>query len=229
VTELVSQQDPDDPGDLGRRVTARRRALGLSVDEVARRAGMDPGYLEHIEHHASARPGAAACMRLAGALETSVAWLRGAGVDFPPGHGHSPQATPQLVELDRAECFKLLRPGGVGRAVFVEERGAVALPVNFRVLDDEVVFRTGEGTIAQAVRRGGPLSVEVDHVDEALGEGWSVLVSGEANLLSDPSEISAVDALGVEPWAGGDRHLVVRLRPAEVTGRRIRRWRESAD
>jgi len=66
------------------------------------------------------------------------------------------------------------------------------------------------------------VSFEVDHLDEALAEGWSVLVSGEARVVTDPGELAAVSALGVAPWAGGDRDSYVRIIASEVTGRRIR-------
>src|SRR5579875_3383283 len=164
--EMMRMSDPtenhDDPGDLSRRVAARRKALGLDIEEVAKRAGMHPAYLEYLEHHARARPTPAACARLASALETSVAWLRGAGVGLPPGHARPPTGIPRLLELEPGTCLQLLQAGGVGRAVFVDERGVpTALPVNFRVIDGDIVFRTGEGAIARAVRTGKPLSIEV--------------------------------------------------------------------
>lgn len=212
-----------DPGSLGRRVLSRRRALGLDRDELARRAGIHPGYLEYVESHADAQPSAATRARLAAALETSVAWLQRAGAGSPPGSVGPPPGTPRLETLPREACLALLRAGGVGRAVFTGRRGPVALPVNFRVLDGRVVFRTDDGAIAAAVRERGTMSVEVDHLDEELGEGWSVLVSGEAELVDDPEGLALVVAQGVEPWAGGDRPLVVRLAVQEVTGRRILR------
>lgn len=220
-------ENHDDPGDLSRRVAARRKALGLDIEEVAKRAGMHPAYLEYLEHHARARPTPAACARLASALETSVAWLRGAGVGLPPGHARPPTGIPRLLELEPGTCLQLLQAGGVGRAVFVDERGVpTALPVNFRVIDGDIVFRTGEGAIARAVRTGKPLSIEVDHIDEALGEGWSVLASGEAQVTSGSDGLTETGPLNVEPWPSGDRHLVVRLTPRDVTGRQIRRWNE---
>ena len=176
-----------------------------------------------MEGDAEAQPSAATCAGLAAALETTVTWLQGGGADHPPGAAGPPPGTPRLEELGRDECLALLRPGGVGRAVFTGSRGPVALPVNFRVLDDHVVFRTDRGGIADAVRRQGSMSVEVDHLDEMLGEGWSVLVSGGAEVVDDPEELRRVVARGVAPWAGDDRPLVVRLAEEEVTGRRILR------
>ena len=81
MTAMGSERTgPDvDPGDLGRRVRERRERLGLPLAELARRAGMAPGYLEYVESRPGANPGAAAIARLAAALETTSAALRGGG------------------------------------------------------------------------------------------------------------------------------------------------------
>ncbi len=218
----ASAGEPRDRGDLGRRVVERRRELGLEREEVARRAGMDVGYLEWMEDHAGARPSMAACDRLAVALGTTVTALQGGGLEQPPGHYRPAQDVPLLAKLDLAECLELIRPGGIGRVVFEGSRGPVALPVNFRMLDEDIVFHTGEGTISAAVTAGRRVGWEVDRLDEALGEGWSVLVSGPASLVVDHEELRRVDELDIEPWAGGDRRHVVRIVAEEVSGRRIR-------
>ena len=123
--------------------------------------------------------------------------------------------------MGREECFALIAPGGVGRFVFLEGRGPVAVPVNFRMLGNDVVFRT-EATTSLSTRAGQlRVSFELDHIDEAMSEGWSVLLSGTAHRVEDPSELVEVAALGIEPWAGGHRDTYYRLRADEVTGRRI--------
>jgi hypothetical protein len=66
------------------------------------------------------------------------------------------------------------------------------------------------------------VSFEVDHIDPVLGEGWSVLVNGEASLVTVPAELKAAAGLGIGPWAGGDRDTYIRISPRGITGRRIR-------
>jgi nitroimidazol reductase NimA-like FMN-containing flavoprotein (pyridoxamine 5'-phosphate oxidase superfamily) len=217
----VGSQPVADPGDLGRRVAQRRKELGLDRNEVARRAAMDPGYLAYVEESSDARPSPAACTRLAVALGTTVNWLRGGGVEVPPGVHEPPRRTPILEEMSDDECVAHLRPGGIGRVVFDDERGPVALPVNFRMLDGDIVFRTGDGSIAHAVQQGKTLSLEVDHLDEALGEGWSVLATGSASEITDPERREKAEKVHITPWAGGDRHLLISLTPRKLTGRRI--------
>ena len=209
-------------GDLGRRVAERRRELGLSSEEVAIRAGMHPGYLETLEQSPSSQLARSALLRLAVALETTAEALTGGGIMAPPGRT-SPEGRPVLDSLDREACEGLISGGGVGRVVFHEPRGPVALPVNFRVLGDDVVFRTAQSAALIKSLGDGEISFEVDHIDEALGEGWSVLISGEAHEIADAAERKLAQDSGVTPWAGGDRDVYVRIVPGEVTGRRIRR------
>ncbi|MDA8341321.1 MAG: pyridoxamine 5'-phosphate oxidase family protein [Actinomycetota bacterium] len=213
------RSDPEDPGDIGRRVAHRRRELGLSRDELAEAAGMATDYLAYLEER-PAELTAGGILRLSKALDVPVGYLLGEGVDLPPGRGRA-GTHPVLSELDAAACTRLLAPGGVGRVVLVQDRGPVAIPVNFTVLDGDVVFRTSPG-FAAAVVAGQEVGFEVDHVDDALHEGWSVLVSGRAERLTDPGEVVRARALEVEPWAGGDRDDLVRIVPDEVSGRRIR-------
>lgn len=212
-----------DPGDLGRRVTERRVELGLSREEVARRAGMDPGYLEYLEQDQGATAGTSTLYRLAAALETTVARLHGEGFGQPVGSGTPPGGTAELEVMDRGACLELIRRGGVGRVVFVDSRGPVALPVNFRLLDDDILLRTGEGSIRAAVEATGIVSLEADHLDDTLGEGWSVLVTGHGVVVTDPDELRRADEVHIESWAGGQRPTTVRLVAEEITGRRIRR------
>jgi hypothetical protein len=209
-------------GDLGRRVGERRNELGLSTNTVATRAGMNASYLETLEQSSSPQLSRAALMRLAAALETTAETLTGGGVLAPLGRT-SPSSKPALRDLDRQACEELIRGGGVGRVVFQEPRGPVALPVNFRVLGDDVIFCTAPTAALVQSLGQARVSFEVDHIDDALGEGWSVLISGEAHAISDTAERELARALGATPWAGGDRDVYVRIVPAEVTGRRIRR------
>lgn len=216
---------PAEPGDLGRRVAQRRAELGLTLDEVAQRAGMHPGYLAYVEHNSVARPSETTCIRLASALGTTVPWLRGGTIDRPVGAAPDPGGVPHLEVLDPDESLRRLDGGGIGRAVFEDEQGPVALPINYRMVDGTLVFRTSEGTIAAALRAGRPISVEVDHLDDVQGEGWSVLVRGTASEVTDPDRLAELAHLHIQPWAGGDRHVTVVVKPTTLTGRRIIRQR----
>jgi nitroimidazol reductase NimA-like FMN-containing flavoprotein (pyridoxamine 5'-phosphate oxidase superfamily) len=208
--------------DLARRVAHRRRELGLSQEEVAHRARMTPGYLDHLEHSPSVALTRGSMIRLAGALETTVDYLRGGKIDRPPGPGRA-GPHPHLDLMSREECEAHLVRGGVGRFVFTSEQGPVALPVNFRLLDGDIVFSTRmHGVLTAAAAGDSPLGFEVDHIDDAMSEGWSVLVSGHARIVDDPDELARIAELGIEPWPGGRRETVIRIETATISGRRIR-------
>ena len=143
-------------------------------------------------------------------------------MDEPPGRAE-PSDRPLLESLSIDECRALVAPGGVGRVVFSNERGPVALPVNFRMLADSVVFRTEPDSDLLSNLPNDAIAFEVDHLDEALTEGWSVLLSGDGRAVVESSEYEQVASLGIAPWAGGRRDAYVVLSPIQVTGRRIRR------
>jgi len=212
-------------GDLGQRVAHRRRELGLSREEVALRAEISAGYLDYLEHGAAVAIPRGSLIRLAAALETTVEALRGGKVSRPPGPGRA-GPFPHLDTLTRETCETRLAGGGVGRLVFLSAGVPVALPVNFRYLEGDVVFRTRAGGVLAAAA-GTLVSFEVDNIDEAMSEGWSVLVSGHARLVDDPGELEQIATLGLEPWPGGRRGTVIRIETAAMSGRSIRQ-KESA-
>jgi transcriptional regulator with XRE-family HTH domain len=207
------------PGDLGRRVAQRRRDRGLSRKDLAHRAGLAESYVEYVEEKAAHVP-LISLSRLALALDTSVDELQGAAVQMPPGQ-RRPAAGASLETLDERECRALLAAGGVGRFVFTAPRGPVAIPVNYRMMEGDVVFLTAEQTSLTDVSDAEPVSFEVDRIDDAMSEGWSVLVTGRVRRVN-PDELRQLETLDIEPWAGGERTVYLRLKPREVTGRRIR-------
>ena len=210
---------PPDPGDLSKRIALRRAELRLSQEQVAARAGLSLRYLKYLERY-PARPSGTALRQLAAALRTTPAALLGAGAEAPPGRGRA-AGQQVLTKLMPAECRQLIAPGGVGRIAFCTASGPVVLPVNFAVLADTIVVRTAEGTVIDG-HADGPVALEVDHLDEALCQGWSVLVRGQAHRVAHPAEQWHMqDDAVVWPWAGGEREVYVRIIPGQITGRRI--------
>ncbi|MFI5820158.1 helix-turn-helix domain-containing protein [Streptomyces rishiriensis] len=222
MTEQHTAKAPEGTpsGDLGRRLAARRTQLGLTREETADRAGMDPGYLRHLEEHSDASPSHGALLRLAGALETTLSSLTGGDADQPPGPGlagHSPEFT----ELSRTECGDLLSTHGVGRLAVPTAKGPVIVPVNYSVIDGTIVFRTAQGA-TPSLAVGCPVAFEIDRIDEAFSQGWSVLVRGHARMVTDLGEARLLARRAHStPWAGGRRDVWVRIEPYAVTGRRI--------
>ena len=144
-------------GDLARRVARRRTELGKSVEEVAKKAGIDPDYLRYFEESAGVRLSVGTMLLLALALQTTPEELYGARVDRPPGRGRAGRH-PELRELSEQQCEAHLQAGGVGRVVFVARRGPVAHPVNFAVSEGDVLVST---TVDHAAAPRGPAAPEL--------------------------------------------------------------------
>jgi hypothetical protein len=133
-----------------------------------------------------------------------------------------PPVESAMQTMDEAECRDHLGSGGIGRCLFWEGRGPVALPVNFRLVRGDILFSAGAHTVLSVLATESRVTFEVDHLDETVGEGWSVVVSGQAHLLTTPGEIDAVRSLGVAPYMDGGLETFVRIVPTEITGRRVR-------
>ncbi|MEU2554571.1 pyridoxamine 5'-phosphate oxidase family protein [Streptomyces sp. NPDC013313] len=207
-------------GDLGRRLAARRLQLGLTRRQAAARAGMAASYLRYLEEHPGAAPGTGALMNLAEALETTVNELTGGSVDLPPGTGRAARA-PEFSRLRPSECRTLLAMHGVGRLAVPTASGPLIVPVNYTVVDGAIVFRTARGA-TPSLAAGLQVAFEVDRIDEAFSQGWSVLVRGPAHAVTDRHEqLRLAERAYSVPWAGGNRSVWVRIEPFTITGRRI--------
>jgi nitroimidazol reductase NimA-like FMN-containing flavoprotein (pyridoxamine 5'-phosphate oxidase superfamily) len=210
---------PPHATDLARRITARREELGISVEDLAARAGIDPGYLAYFETAPDANLSSGALLLIALALDTTPLDLQGGAFESAPGRAKA-QPRASLRALSDEQCRAHLSVGGVGRIVYTSTRGPVALPVNYEFTEGQVVFSTDDEK-AGTLSHGDVVGFEIDRVDEALSEGWSVLATGRARLVDDPEERQRLASLDLEAWAGGDRHTLVAIAPDEVTGRVI--------
>ena len=210
---------PPDPGDLSKRIATRRAELRLSRTQVAARARISRRYLEYLERY-PASPGAAVLRQLAVALLTTPAALLGGGGDAPPGRAGRPE--PGAVEkLTQGECRRLISPGGLGRIAVSTASGPVVLPVNYTVTGLSIVVRTEEGTLIQT-HGDERVAFEVDHIDEVLRQGWSVLIRGHAHRVVQSGELRRVrEEATIEPWAAGTRDVYVRIVPDQISGRRV--------
>jgi nitroimidazol reductase NimA-like FMN-containing flavoprotein (pyridoxamine 5'-phosphate oxidase superfamily) len=187
---------------------------------------MNSSYLDYLEHSPASHVSTGALMRLGVALETTPIALRGGDLDRPP-RALRADWYQQVEVLSRRQCETYLKDGGVGRLVFLSAQRPVALPVNFRLIDGGIVFRVGS-TSSLAVPTGSSVSFEVDRVDEAMSEGWSVLVTGRARRVDDPAERERLAGHEVPAGAWGEHDMIIQIDPDAVSGRAIRRVRASA-
>jgi hypothetical protein len=127
----------------------------------------------------------------------------------------------QLEILSESECRALLAAGTFGRVAVTVGALPAILPVNYGLLDEDVVFRTAEGSKLNAALARAVVAFEIDAADEAQQSGWSVLVVGNATALWKLSDIERAQALELQPWAAGTRDQFVRVTSGTISGRRI--------
>jgi hypothetical protein len=93
--------------------------------------------------------------------------------------------------------------------------------VNYEVIDAAIVFRTAPDAVP-AVAVGKEVAFEVDRVDGACRQGWSVLAVGSASVMTRPETVRRLTwRAHTTPCAGGERQMWVSIRPTRLTGRRI--------
>jgi nitroimidazol reductase NimA-like FMN-containing flavoprotein (pyridoxamine 5'-phosphate oxidase superfamily) len=126
--------------------------------------------------------------------------------------------------LDREQCLQLLGENHFGR-VAINLRSEVPLvrPVNY--LFDErtqsILFRTDYGAKFQGILLASRAAFEVDEVDQERRTGWSVIVTGSVEKVTNHLELERFSHLGLETWEAGEKPHWVRIRVWTVTGRRI--------
>jgi nitroimidazol reductase NimA-like FMN-containing flavoprotein (pyridoxamine 5'-phosphate oxidase superfamily) len=136
------------------------------------------------------------------------------------GHGGT------FEDIGAGECMALLRGQVVGRVAVVRhvlpEPFPAILPVNYSLDGDTVVFRTASSTVLiDAALARATVAFEVDDLDSDARSGWSVLVVGPMERVSDETQLRRARSLPLEPWAPGVRDDYVRITPRDISGRRI--------
>jgi uncharacterized protein len=124
----------------------------------------------------------------------------------------------EILPLD--ECLRLLASVPVGRIGFFADGEIVVLPVNHVVDGQDVVFRTAYGSKLSAAEGQNLAAFEADHYSEQTRSGWSVLVTGRAEMVDAEAEIQRLSRRDLHPWVTAiQRPFWIRIRPISVSGR----------
>jgi nitroimidazol reductase NimA-like FMN-containing flavoprotein (pyridoxamine 5'-phosphate oxidase superfamily) len=161
-------------------------------------------------------------------MSDSTSGNASAGPDEPAVPG------PVAELLEEAECLRLILPGGIGRLAYSSPNGPAVLPVNYKLHEGTVMFRTGQNSpVGDDLRTGiaeaeYKVAFEIDSLGIADREGWFVFIHGAAHHVDSDAERASVLQSGVEPWPAGEREHFVRIIPTLITGRRICRTAAAA-
>ncbi|MEU6069790.1 pyridoxamine 5'-phosphate oxidase family protein [Streptomyces sp. NPDC047082] len=129
------------------------------------------------------------------------------------------------TELDSAEALRLLGSVPMGRIVFTRSALPTIRPVNHILDDGQIVIRTHEGAaLTSHTRHNGSQGVvvayEADMIDPDTHVGWSVVVTGFAELVTDEQDLARYREM-LRPWVRQTMDQAVRIRPDLVCGIRV--------
>ena len=96
------------------------------------------------------------------------------------------------------------------------------LPVNYRLVETGgptwVAIRTRPGNIIEQATM--QVALQIDEIDAAHQEGWSVLVRGSLQHV-DPDVADFRERFDPEPWMAAERDSWLVIEPFAITGRRL--------
>jgi nitroimidazol reductase NimA-like FMN-containing flavoprotein (pyridoxamine 5'-phosphate oxidase superfamily) len=125
-----------------------------------------------------------------------------------------------ITVLTEDESWYLLASMTLGRLVTVVAGQPEIFPVNFVVQRPTVIFRTAEGRKLLSSVMDERVAFEAD--DHGFDEGWSVVIKGRAELMSDNADLEKADRAQLLSWTPSVKQHFVRIVAAEITGRRFR-------
>jgi hypothetical protein len=131
-----------------------------------------------------------------------------------PGHDS------ETVILSRQQCLARLSSMGVGRIGVSMDALPVILPVQFRVVDESVLFATTRNTRLDTATTGAVIAFQADAYDPGEPAWWSVLLQG----IARPVDGHEAEARGDPPVAGmwtgaGGEARLLRLGTDNMHGR----------
>jgi nitroimidazol reductase NimA-like FMN-containing flavoprotein (pyridoxamine 5'-phosphate oxidase superfamily) len=84
-----------------------------------------------------------------------------------------------------------------------------------------VLLRTSAFSDLVAAVDGAVVAFEADEVAAATRSGWSVVVTGTATVVSDPTEHARLLRTGPRSWVPASQEVFIRIDPDLVTGREL--------
>jgi len=130
-----------------------------------------------------------------------------------------------LQRLSPAECLSLLQTVAVGRlGVSIQALPAI-LPVNFVLHEDRIVMRCVPGTKLDAATAQTVVAFEADDYGPNGEWGWSVLVQGIAEEITNPAELAEARQLELAAWAfpAGEAYRYLKISTELISGRKFKR------
>lgn len=122
-----------------------------------------------------------------------------------------------VLELNEEQSWKLLDATNHGRLVVSVAGEPDIFPVNYLTAGRKVYLRTAPGNKLAQLTINSRVLFETDGV--LSDEAWSVVLRGTARVLTNSSELAAVEELGLKSWVPTLKDFYVEIVPTSVSGR----------
>jgi nitroimidazol reductase NimA-like FMN-containing flavoprotein (pyridoxamine 5'-phosphate oxidase superfamily) len=132
-----------------------------------------------------------------------------------------PEAGEWVSELSAAECMTLLGTSGLGRLISNVREVIDVFPLNYAVVEGEIILRTAEGSKLVELTIHPEVLFEVDEVGPV--SAWSVVVRGRARVLDSAADLARAEAAAIEVLTPVPRSVFVSIDPSSLSGRWFRR------
>jgi hypothetical protein len=139
-------------------------------------------------------------------------------VDYNP---QAPIDRNGLRMLSGDECLELLASSPLGRVGVVWDVLPAILPVNYILDGYRILIRTSGGTKLAAALQHTVVAFEVDGFDPFDHSGWSVLVRGPAEEVTDALDLARISHLPLRAWASDEADRTIAIEIAMLSGRAV--------
>ncbi|MDW6066015.1 pyridoxamine 5'-phosphate oxidase family protein [Streptomyces sp. FXJ1.4098] len=130
----------------------------------------------------------------------------------------TPPVPLRMVEISGAEALWLLEGSTLGRLVYVQRDLTVVRPARHTWEYGRLVVRTP----VPAAAVPATVTYHAEEIGAVPGTGWTVTVSGPAEVIADPDEATH-HRRSLIGWIHGPHDTLLRIHPKTVTGFRLAR------
>ncbi len=124
------------------------------------------------------------------------------------------------VVLDRRACLDRLAQHRVAALAITEHALPLVLPALYTLSGEDVLVSAASSGILGRRMPNSVISLCVHDLDDDLLSGWTVTVTGRAELVTSPADLAA--AAELRRWGSGDSsQVVVRVSTEHISGRQI--------
>ena len=125
-----------------------------------------------------------------------------------------------FVVLDRQACLERLSLRRVASLAITEHALPIVLPALYMLKGDDILVGASRTGILGRCLPDSVVSLCVHDLDDDLLNGWTVTVTGLAEVVTSPADLAA--AAELRRWGAGEApQVVVRIGTEHISGRLI--------